>query len=63
MDLKRTDHLRNTISLLYYLKVKNRVKIRYLDFFSEKIHFGLHFAENRQFQVGDVFLRHCDVLR
>ena len=33
------------------------------NFFSERINFGLYFAENRHFQVGHVLLRKCDVLR
>ena len=53
MDLKLTEHVRNTISLLYKQK---QVKFRYLQFFSEKFNFGLHFVENRHFHVGHVFI-------
>ena len=28
----------------------------------KKINFGLYFAENRHFQVGNVSFRHCDVI-
>ena len=38
-------------------------EIRYLQRFSEKINFGLSFAENQHFQVGHALLRHCDVIR
>ena len=66
MDLKLTEHVRNTISLLY--KQKSRVKIRYLELFlAKKNQFWprgpIYFAENLHFQVGHLLLRHCDVIR
>ena len=61
MDLKLTEHVRNTISLPY--KQKTGWNSDIWNFFSEKINFGLYFTENRHFQVGHVLLRHCDVIR
>ena len=61
MDLKLTDHVRNTVSLLY--KQKTGWNSDIWNFFSEKFIFGLYLAENRHFQVGHVLLRHCDVIR
>ena len=57
MDLTLTEHVRNTISLLY--KQKTGQNSDFCKFFSEKInfgHFGLHFAENKHFQVGHVLI-------
>ena len=62
MDLKLTEHVRNTISLLY----KQISGWKYSDiwnFLAKKNNSGVYFAENRHFQVGHVLLRHCDVMR
>ena len=61
MDPKFTEHVRNTIFLLY--KQKTGWNSYIWNFFSEKINFGLYFAENRHSQVGHALLRHCDVIR
>ena len=53
MNFKLTEHIRNTISLLY--KQKNGWNSYVWNFFSDKIKFGLNFAENRQFQVDHVY--------
>ena len=62
MDLKLTEHVKNTTFLLYK---KNPGEISIFGTFLEKkINFGLYFAEiGRHFQVGRALLRHCDVTR
>ena len=60
MDLKLTEHVRNTISLLYRPNKKPGEIPIFETLFSEKINFDLYFDENRHFQVGHVILRHCD---
>ena len=61
MDLKLTEHIRNTISLY---KQKTGWNFDIWNFFlAKKINFGLYFAENRHFQVGHALLRHCDIKR
>ena len=48
----------------FFISKKNRVKSPDIwTFISDKIIFGLYFAENRHFQVGHVLLRHCDVIQ
>ena len=63
MDLKPTEHVRNTISLLYNLKKKPGEIAIFGSFLGEKFNFGLYFAENWHFQVGYVLFCHCDVIR
>ena len=60
MDLKLTELVRNPVFLLYKQKIGRISDI--WNFFSEKIKFGLYFAENQHFQVGHTLLRHCDVI-
>ena len=59
--LKLTEHVRNTISLLY--KQKPGWNSDIWNFFWRKFNFALYFPENRLFQVGHVWKRHCDVIR
>ena len=59
MDLKLTEKVRNTISLLY--KQKTGWNSDIWNFFRDKTKFVLYFAENQHFQVSHVLLRHCDV--
>ena len=57
IDLKPTEHVRNTISLELYKqgrKKKGEILI-FGSFFSENFNFGLYFAENRHFQIGNVY--------
>ena len=67
MDIKLTEHVRNTISLLYKQQQQQQQKPGenplFGTFSAKKINFGLYFAENRHFQVGHDLLRHCDVIR
>ena len=44
-------------------KKKNRWNSDIWNFFSEKLNFGLYFAENQHFQVGHALSRYCDVIR
>ena len=55
MDLKLTEHARNTVSL----RLLYEQKIPIFGTFSktQKMNFGLYFAENLHFQVGHVLLR------
>ena len=58
MDLKLTEHVRNTIFLLYK---QNPGEIPIFGtILAEKINVGQYFAENRHFQVDHALLRHCD---
>ena len=59
MDLKLTEHVR--IPFPFFI-CKNWGKSDIWNFFSEKINFGLYFAENRHLQVHHFLLRHCDVM-
>ena len=59
--LKLTEHVRNTIFLLY--KQKTGWNSDIWNFFWRKFKFALYFPENRLFQVGHVWKRHCDVIR
>ena len=61
MDLKLTEHVRNTIPLIYKQTIGWNTDI--WNFFSKKINFSLNIAENRTFQVGHVLLRRFDVIR
>ena len=61
IDLKLTEHVNNTISLL--CKQKTGWNSDIWNCFSEKCNFGLYFAENRYFRDGHVLLHHCDVIR
>ena len=59
--LKLTEHVRNTISLLY--KQKTGWNSDIWNFFWRKFKFAIYFPESRLFQVGHVWKRHCDVIR
>ena len=46
----------------FFINKTTRWNSNIWNFFREKIYFGLHFAENRQFQIGHTLLHHCDVI-